>query len=174
MLNASDLRKNLEYRCRDCEWCYGQGLPTIFHDRYDGLPYVQLKRHDGTSRKYAMRVAVPCVCNLGLWIRDQHEQEATHVKQLYLADVIEGRIPWTLFDPSAPPVDPDEPKTWAELNRRLADGERPGIRHVQPRFEGNRKQAYFEMGHSSPANGAPRDPKLSSRCRIDHAEESPY
>lgn len=147
----SDLRKNLEYRCRDCEWCAGQGLKTIFHDRYTGLPYIELKRHsDGQVKKYALRCAVPCVCILGQWIREQHEQEATAVRQPRLEDVIEGRIPWTIFDPSLPPDKPADPKTWAEFRQKLAStGSNGVLKLVKPEYEGNSNQARRSMGETT-------------------------
>ncbi len=147
---VSSVRKNLEHRYRDCEHCHGEGLVTIFHEKYDGSPSVRIKRPDDTVRHYAMRAAVPCVCPLGTFIRDSQTQgEATTVRQLSLQDVIEGRIPWTMTDPTLPPIDDGEVPDWQRYRRELAEMKGSAVKHVErPKVadSGNRDELRRQLG----------------------------
>lgn len=108
---VSDLRRNLEHRCRDCKWCQGQGFYTIFDRRYDGLPYVEKKTPDGRLRRFKRIDTIPCVCPLGSWIRGTREDQATAIREINLQDVIEGQRHvrnWSLTDPRLPYCDPGE------------------------------------------------------------------
>ena len=120
----SEVRANLESRCRSCEHCHGEGLVPIFHDRYEGMPYVCLKRRDGTVRSYAMRTSVPCVCPLGQWFqdaRDSGDATAVRVALVTLQQVLEGRVRWSKKDPTLPKYDPSEVVKPGDF-RRMLDG----------------------------------------------------
>ena len=132
------VRANLEYRCRECEWCQGAGEVTIFHERYTGLPYIELKKSDGRVRKYALVAAIPCECPLGTWIRNSREDKATTVRQLRLAHVIEGRIPWTLFDPTMPYVDDGEVPELGSFRAIMEAG--AGVKNVKDVLRQDRKR----------------------------------
>lgn len=108
----SNVRINLEYRCRDCEFCRGKGLYTIFDVRYEGLDYVEQKSPDGRLHRFVRIDTIPCICPLGSWIRDTRQQEATTVRQINLQHVIEGQQHvrnWSLTDPRFKHIDPKKP-----------------------------------------------------------------
>lgn len=104
----SEMRENLQARCADCQFCHGKELVTIWHDRYTGEPYLRLRRTNGAVKAYALRVAVPCVCPLGTWVADARASEdatAIRAATVTLLQVLEGTVPWSMTDPTAPPCD---------------------------------------------------------------------
>lgn len=104
----SELRSNLEHRCRFCKYCHGEGVVQIFHDRYDGQPYVEQKDDRGRLSRFALTGAVSCICPLGDWILSTRQEEATSLREIQLQRVIEGRVPWSMADPTLPYVDDSE------------------------------------------------------------------
>lgn len=104
----SELRSNLEHRCRFCKYCHGEGVVQIFHDRYDGQPYVEQKDDRGRLSRFALTGAVSCICPLGDWILSTRQEEATALREIQLQRVIEGRVPWSMTDPTLPYIDDSE------------------------------------------------------------------
>jgi hypothetical protein len=118
-------RSNLEYRCRDCPWCHGQGFVTIWHNRYTGQPYVELKRfNNGRIQKFALVAVIPCKCPLGFWIRSEQTQglaTALHPPQLdWIIEGTWGKGNWQLTDPTAPNVDDSEVPEPGRLREMIA------------------------------------------------------
>jgi hypothetical protein len=122
----SEVRENLESRCANCSHCQGHGLVTIYHDKYQGEPYIRLKRRDGKRKAYALRVDVPCVCPLGFWIktaRDPEDATAHRYSTIDFQKVIEGCVPWSVRDPTLPRYDPGqlvEPGDFAAMLERAS------------------------------------------------------
>lgn len=150
----SEVRENLEKRCADCLHCRGAGLVSVFHGRYTGEPYIRLKRPDGSARAFALRVALTCVCPLGEWIeqaRDKGDATAIRVERLTLAKVLEGRVPWSTTDPTAPPESPGEVADWKTFHEQYP-GSKMGraVHRVRPEPNGNRHAAYREMAEPLP------------------------
>jgi hypothetical protein len=103
------IRQNLEQRYRECPYCAGEGLVTIYHDRYTGKPYVELKTRRGEVRRFALLLAIPCICPLGSFMRDERTNgEATKIQELNLNHVLEGHIKWSIYDPTLPKIDDGE------------------------------------------------------------------
>lgn len=152
----SEARDNLEHRCAQCSYCHGQGLVTIFHDRYDGQPYIRLKNRHGITKLFALRVAVTCVCPLGFWMKGQRDPEDATAQRhatIDLQKVIEGLVPWGMTDPTAPAVDHGEVPDWKSFHD-LYPGTKLGraVTRVRPEPNGSRHGAYREMGEPLPGH----------------------
>ncbi len=103
-----EVRENLEYRCKDCKWCKGQGTKTIWDCRFDGMPYVDKKDKKGRPARFIRTQSIPCVCPLGDYYRSERQKEATAIRQPELQHIIEGQKHvrnWLLYDPTLPKFD---------------------------------------------------------------------
>jgi hypothetical protein len=112
----SEVRENLECRCRGCSYCHGQGLVTVYHDMYTGLPYVTLKDRFGRARLFSLRGVVNCICPLGFFFgqaQDPEDATASRFASLKLQHVLEGMdgrrlLRWSTKDPTLPTYDESE------------------------------------------------------------------
>lgn len=143
----SEVRENLEARCANCSECEGEGVVTIFHDKYTPQqPSILIRRRNGRVKHYALVCAVPCICPLGFWIRqarDAEEATASRHATIDYQKVIEGRVPWSKKDPSLPYIDPGEviePGDFARLFEDLTRDVKTSTDHVAVDREQRRKQ----------------------------------
>lgn len=115
---ASD-RESAERESKDCPYCGGHGMATIFHSCYTGDPVIEV---DG--RRIAGRAAAHCVCKLGEWMRSKVDAE-TRKRIPALVDCLEGRSVYQADDPTIDrEADWFEPIGWREMVERLADRSR--------------------------------------------------
>ncbi|CEF48291.1 unnamed protein product [uncultured bacterium] len=93
---------------RDCPYCSGAGLCTIYHRDYDGNPTITVGEKDAVAR-----YAAHCVCDLGRWMRGHTEPEM--LKRIPdLRRTLDGAVPWTWRDPTVPDGAEVDGATWRE------------------------------------------------------------
>ena len=83
-----------ELASRDCPFCRGQGLVTVYHPQFVGNPIEAAK--DG--RRYSAMTAAHCRCALGVWIRDRLPPEI-QARIPRVEDICRGRSSWLLESP---------------------------------------------------------------------------
>lgn len=81
-------------RCRDCEWCGGQGLAPV---------HLRANREDDRTPRC---VAATCVCAAGMATRRLYSADLARRTPL-LADALEGRGAWRADDPRLDDYTPD-------------------------------------------------------------------
>jgi hypothetical protein len=118
-MNSSDSeQREAAAKSRECIYCHGEGMLTIFHHEYKGQPQIEVTNRDGEVRKITARIAAHCVCPLGEWTRSKCPADI--VKRIpSLHAVLTGQINWTIHDPTLPNV-PDEVPDWKAFREDLA------------------------------------------------------
>lgn len=95
-----------EQASRDCPYCCGQGIVTVYHPRYSGHP-IEVTQ-DG--RRYTAIAAAHCRCEYGVWIRD-HLPPEIQARAPRVDDICRGRSDWLLVSPLEDREYPDGPIT---------------------------------------------------------------
>jgi hypothetical protein len=80
---------------RDCAYCGGHGMVTVYHHRYRGSSINQSRE---TKRLYAATTAAHCRCQLGQWIRDRCPPELAQ-RIPWVEAILQGRSDWVLDIP---------------------------------------------------------------------------
>jgi len=90
---------------KDCPFCDGKGLVTVYHPTFTGDSVAVTQ--DG--RAYPATAAAHCRCELGVWMRDRTPGD-TQRWIPRIEDICLGRSNWLLIPPNErEPVDPDRP-----------------------------------------------------------------
>lgn len=133
-LDEKNARALAELESRDCPFCSGQGIRTVYHPHFTGNSI----GIDAEGRRTAMTVAAHCRCSLGVFFRDNCSEDVRR-RIPRVEDICQGRSLWLLEAPNAddlceywfPGVDPDSPVD-AESFRKFWDRIRHGnvVKHV--------------------------------------------
>jgi hypothetical protein len=112
--NDQRQRSEVERLSRDCPFCEGNGMVTVYHPRFaaDSVGNSQ----DG--RRYATAIAAHCRCDAGNWIRERVPPEL-QARIPRVEDICLGRSRWLLIPPG-PEHDlsfPDRPPTREDFSR---------------------------------------------------------
>ncbi len=101
-------RSEVERLSRDCPFCGGNGMVTVYHPRFEAESVGQAR--DG--RRFATTIAAHCRCDAGKWIRERipHELQARIPR---VEDICLGRSLWLLIPPGHENnlIFPDRPVT---------------------------------------------------------------
>ena len=81
---------------RDCEFCQGTGLHTVFAPGYDGNP----TQFDHAGFVYVARTTATCRCPLGRFIRSRWSEDVRR-RTPEVEMICQGRSTWSLDDPTA-------------------------------------------------------------------------
>lgn len=89
-------RSAVERLSRDCPFCEGNGMVTVYHPRFaaDSIGNAQ----DG--RRYATTSAAHCRCDAGNWIRERVPPEL-QARIPRVEDICKGRSRWLLIPPGS-------------------------------------------------------------------------
>ena len=96
-------REAAQTASRDCPFCQGQGLVTVYHPAFTGDTVGFTK--DG--RPFPATIAAHCRCLLGAWIRD-HVLPEIQARIPRVEDICTGRSKWLLTPPHEPPAPNDD------------------------------------------------------------------
>ncbi len=99
---------------RDCAFCSGQGMATVYAPGYTGSAIAQLP--DG--RRYVARTTAHCMCPLGRFVRAAAKEDVRR-RTPEVGDIAQGRSHWSLDDPTEEPVDNPTAPVDAAAFRRL-------------------------------------------------------
>ena len=95
-------KREAEDKSRQCPYCRGAGLVSVFHPAYDThrtLMREVLYFGEIVTRPIQAIVAAHCLCPMGEWIRTRTDPDILHRIPL-LADVLSGRSRWLAQDPT--------------------------------------------------------------------------
>ncbi len=118
-----------KFQSRDCPFCSGIGLATIFNPRYEGSPVLYEFDDQCGEKSKVMRSVAYCVCTAGVKVLTIHQ---AHAKDVYhcipeLNDVLYERLPnWVADDPTARELTVSE-------EQKLPDGLRAQIERIRQR-----------------------------------------
>jgi hypothetical protein len=153
--SISDIRE-ARHVSRDCPYCHGEGLATIYHADYDGWkPFVEVPGPNGTTFRRLTRTTAYCHCCAGQWIAETHRRESTEIfNRMNIMDEIinkykRGLTLWFPEDPTAAYADDSEIPDWKSFREQLAA--KPVVKTLpKPEPDGSRTEAYREMGLPGP------------------------
>lgn len=111
-------RAEVERLSRDCPFCAGNGMVTVYHPRFaaDSIGNAQY------GRRYVTTIAAHCRCDLGNWMRERVPPEL-QARIPRVEDICLARSRWLLIPPGPEQhaVWPDRPltrKDFASLIKR--------------------------------------------------------
>jgi hypothetical protein len=103
---------------KDCEFCHGQGVATVYASGYNRSPL--LRDHDG--RPYVARTMAHCHCPLGRFLRMASKEDVRRATP-EVANILDGYSTWSLDDPTEEALDdPSRPvtkKDFTSLRRKI-------------------------------------------------------
>ena len=85
---------------RDCQFCNGDGMRTVFAPGYNGDAIVR----DREDHAYVARVVATCRCSLGRFIRSRMPDDVRR-RTPEIDMIAQGRSLWLLDDPVEPAWD---------------------------------------------------------------------
>jgi hypothetical protein len=89
----------------NCPFCGGEGMVTIFHRDYEGIPSVLVETADGFRKSKVLRATAYCACTAGQTISVNHQHTAKDVydrtPSLRILMGNPGSL-WSSDDPSTP------------------------------------------------------------------------
>ncbi len=115
-------RSEVERVSRDCPFCEGNGMVTVYHPTFTDDPVGQAA--DG--RRYPTAIAAHCRCDAGNWIRERVPPEL-QARIPRVEDICLGRSRWLLIPRGAEHdmIFPDRPATHDDFVRLVKRPPRP-------------------------------------------------
>ena len=80
---------------KDCEYCNGEGMVTVYAPNYDGSPFAIT----ASGIKYASRVVAHCLCPLGKFIRAATKEDVRR-RIPEVSSIVDRESRWLLKDPT--------------------------------------------------------------------------